>query len=221
MRKDILFKTLKHESTERRPWVVFSGVHVGKLLGYDAKEVYQDEEKLYTSLIEANKLYEPDGLPVIFDLQVEAEILGCDLMWAKDSPPTVKSHPLMFDKKIPCRCNLPTEVDGRLPMILSVMKRLKNEIGNETALYGLITGPFTLASHLRGTTIFMDMFDDEDYVVELIKFATDCAIRMADLYIDAGMDIIAAVDPLVSQISPSHFKTFLKEEYSRLFENIR
>ena len=39
MSKEILFKTLRHEPTERRPWVVLSGVHVGKLLDYNAKEV--------------------------------------------------------------------------------------------------------------------------------------------------------------------------------------
>ena len=35
------------------------------------------------------------------------------------------------------------------------MKRVKKEIGDDVALYGLICGPFTLASHLRGTDIFM------------------------------------------------------------------
>ena len=98
---------------------------LGKLKGYNAEEVYRDGEKLYSSIMEANRLYMPDGLPVIFDLQVEAEVLGCELMWAIDSPPTVKTHPLMFDKKIPCRCKLPKATDGRLPMILDVMKRLK------------------------------------------------------------------------------------------------
>ena len=37
----------------------------------------------------------------------------------------------------------------------------------------------------------MDMFDDEEYVKNLIAFATDCAIVMSDLYIDAGMDVIS------------------------------
>ena len=30
------------------------------------------------------------------------------------------------------------------------------KVGDRTALYGLVTGPFTLASHLRGTDIFLD-----------------------------------------------------------------
>lgn len=56
------------------------GVHVGKLKGYTAEEVLRDENKSVECLLEVNKLYTPDGLPIIFDLQVEAEILGCVLM---------------------------------------------------------------------------------------------------------------------------------------------
>ena len=46
--------------------------------------------------------------------------------------------------------------------MLEVMNRLKAAVGDEIALYGLICGPLTLASHLRGSDIFMDMVLDED-----------------------------------------------------------
>ena len=106
-------------------------------------------------------------------------------------------------------------------MILDVMRRLKKEIGDRTALFGLICGPFTLASHLRGSNIFMDMYDDEEYVKSLLSFCTKVAMVMSEYYIEAGMDVIAAVDPLVSQISPSHFETFLSDPYTRLFKYIK
>ena len=87
--KEILIQTLKHQETEQVAWVPFAGVHAGRLLGYTATEVLQDEEKLFQSLMEVNKLYKPSGQPVIFDLQVEAECLGCDLVWADNAPPSV------------------------------------------------------------------------------------------------------------------------------------
>ena len=74
-------------------------------------------------------------------------------MWAKDAPPSVVSHPLEMEKEIPTK--MIEKSDGRLPMILDVMKRMKKEVGDTTALYGLVCGPFTLASHLRGNMIFM------------------------------------------------------------------
>ena len=221
MGKELIFKTLRHEKTEGIPWVPFAGVHAGKLKGYSAEEVLRDSDKLVASLLEVKKLYSPDGMPVIFDLQIEAEILGCELLWAKNNPPSVKSHPYADAPAIPCTCKIPDEKSGRLPIILDAMRRVKDEIGGEVALYGLICGPFTLASHLRGSNIFMDMMKNPEYVRALVGFCAEVSCKMADLYIDAGMDVIAVVDPLVSQISPRHIEKLLSDAFTAVFDSIR
>ncbi len=233
MGKELIFKALKHEEMIEIPWVPFAGVHAGLLKGYTAEEMLKDADKVVESLKEVNKLYMPDGLPVLFDLQVEAEILGCDLLWAKDNPPSVKSHPLAGNKTvsdcspegtkpgIPCSCMIPGEESGRIPMILDAMKKTKAAIGDDVALYGLICGPFTLASHLRGSEIFMDMMKDSEYVKDLVGFCAEVSCKMAEMYIDAGMDVIAVVDPLVSQISPKHIEKMLSESFTAVFDFIR
>ena len=219
--KEILFQALRHEKTDTIPWVPFAGIHAGKLTGASAGQVLTDENALFDALMAVNRLYQPNGQPVMFDLQIEAEILGCELQWVENSPPSVKTHPLQDTASVPCKCTLPTPEDGRIPMILNVMRRLKDAIGDTTALYGLICGPFTLASHLRGTDLFMDMYDDEDYVHRLLQYCTECCHRMAACYLEAGMDVIAVVDPLVSQISESHFETFLETPFTDIFKMIR
>ena len=219
--KEILFKVLRHEKTDTVPWVPFAGVHAGKLTGASAKEVLTGEDALFDSLMAVNKLYQPYGQPVVFDLQIEAEILGCELVWSENSPPSVKTHPLAQIASVPCRCTLPEMEDGRIPMILNVMRRMKQAVGGTTALYGLVCGPFTLASHLRGNDLFMDMYDDEDYVHDLLDYCTECCRRMAGFYLQAGMDVIAVVDPLVSQISASHFEAFLSKPFTGIFAGIR
>ena len=217
--KELLLAALRHEQTPSIPWVPFAGVHAGKLRGYSALEVLKDGNKLLESLLEVNRVYDPDGQPVIFDLQVEAEILGCDLVWAENGPPSVASHPLASTLELPT--HLPEASDGRLPMILEVMRQMKRAVGDTTALYGLICGPMTLASHLRGTDIFMDSFDRPDYLKQLLAYTQDVALRMATLYAQAGMDVIAVVDPLVSQVSPRHFKNFLLQPYFTIFTTLR
>lgn len=221
MGKDLITRTLKHEKTDQIPWVPFAGVHAGRLKGFTAEEMLTNADNIVESLKEVNKLYMPDGLPVIFDLQVEAEILGCELLWAKDNPPSVKSHPLAEEKTIPCVCKIPTAESGRIPMVLDAMRRTKEEIGDDVALYGLICGPFTLASHLRGTEIFMDMMKDQDYIKDLMSFCGQVAIKMCEMYIDAGMDVIAVVDPLISQVSPKMIEKLLSEAFVGVFDYIR
>ena len=219
--KERILNTLNHKPVDQLPWVPFAGIHAGALKDYTAREVLTEKDKLVESLLEVKRIYQPDGMPIVFDLQIEAEILGCELVWAEDAPPSVKSHPLELSKEIPCKCLIPQKTDGRLPMILDAMKEMHEHIGEDTALYGLICGPFTLASHLRGSTIFMDMFDDEDYVDGLLDYANEVCKKVADYYIEAGMDVIAVVDPLVSQISPDHFKQFMHKPFSELFNHIK
>jgi uroporphyrinogen decarboxylase len=122
--KELLFATLRHESTSVVPWVPFAGVHAGKLKGYSGREILTDPHKLLESLLVVKEVYDPDGLTVMFDLQVEAEILGCDLMWAEAAPPSVATHPLAQRLEVPT--HLPEKHEGRLPLILSVMREMKN-----------------------------------------------------------------------------------------------
>jgi len=215
--KDLLLNILKGQAAPRAGWIPFAGVHAGKLVGYNAIEVLTQEDKLVEALRAVHKLYNPDGQIILFDLQVEAEILGCTLRYVHDCAPSVVTHPLAHEPIVPCDCKIPTKAEGRLPMILRVMEQMKREIGETTALIGLVCGPFTLASHLRGTDLFMDMYDDPDYVKALLGFCGKVAKQMATYYIEAGMDVIAFVDPLVSQISADDFVRFPAEPYQELF----
>jgi len=217
--KERLFKTLRHEPVCKAVWVPFAGVHAGKLKGFSAREVLTDTDKLVESLLEVQRLYDPDGMPVVFDLQIEAEILGCSLLWSEDTPPSVATHPLATLKTLPT--HLPEPNEGRLPLVLEAMRHVKAEIGDETALYGLVTGPFTLASHLRGTDIFYDTADDPAYLQSLIDYCVQVANRMCELYIQAGVDVIAIVDPVTSQISPRVFSRYLERGFTDIFEHIR
>lgn len=218
--KEILFESLEGKKSDRIPWVPFIGCHGGNLLDVDAKTYLKNEDLIVNGIAKAIELYEPDGIPVIFDLQVEAEILGCELQWNKDNPPTVIGHPLNENKRLG-ELSIPKENEGRFPVILNSMKRINENYGEEIALYGLITGPFTLGLHLLGSNIFMEMFDNPDNVIKLMNFTKEVAKKTAEMYIEAGMDIIALVDPMTSQISPHDFTKIVRPAVTEVFEYIR
>ncbi|MBN2780505.1 MAG: uroporphyrinogen decarboxylase, partial [Candidatus Marinimicrobia bacterium] len=217
--KERIRNTLEQRPSDLTPWVPFAGVHAGKLCGYTAKEVLLDADKLYDSLMKVHETYLPDGQPVVFDLQLEAEVLGCELLWADDSPPSVITHPLESGFVIPEK--IPGKDDGRIPLVLDVMRRMKASVGKTTALYGLICGPLTLATHLRGSELFMDTYTDEDRVHALIAYCVRVCKAMTALYIEAGMDVVAVVDPVISQISPDMFVQYLDLPLKEIFSHIK
>ncbi len=219
MSKQLLFDALKGKKTERAPWLPFVGCHGGALIGKKADEYLKSGDLMVQGAKEAIKQYKPDGIPVMFDLQIEAEAMGCQLQWSKDNPPAVVDHVLANGKSI-SDLKIPDENSGRIPEILKAIRTLKKET-DDVALYGLVTGSFTLSLHLKGTDIFMDMFDNPDSVKELVHFSNEIAKKMARMYIEAGCDVIAMVDPMTSQISPEAFREFVTPAATDFFDEIR
>jgi uroporphyrinogen decarboxylase len=189
------------------------------LIDKDAEQYLRSEDLIVQGVSEAVRRYQPDGIPVVFDLQIEAETLGCKLAWAKDNPPAVVSHPLVNGTSLE-DLKIPGPSDGRIGLCLNATRRLREEYP-DIALYGLITGPFTLALHVMGTQIFMAMFDDPGHVKQVMEFCQKVGEAMADYYIDAGCDVIAVVDPMTSQIGPDQFKEFVTPFATPLFQKIR
>ena len=218
--KEILLTALRNELSPRPAWVPFVGVHGGQLIGVKASDFLRSADNIVKGLSEAVTLYQPDGIPMLFDLQLEAEAMGCELAWADETPPAVKTHPL---EKSGSLMNLPP-FDlgaGRLPIAFEVTRRMKELVGERVGIYGLLCGPFTLAMHLMGNDLFMQMYDHPDYVKAVVGYSASIGCKMAQAYIDAGADVIAVVDPMTSQISPEHFASFVAPYVNQVFNVVR
>jgi len=221
--RNLILSALKGEPTERVPWLPFVGCHGGKLIGKTASEYLQSSELIVEGLLKAKDMYQADALPVVFDLQVEAEVLGCALEWADDAPPSVTSHPMsLMEGEGKALEDLPefSLEAGRIPMVLEATSKMHEAVGDDIALYGLITGPFTLTMHLLGNDLFMAMYDEPEKVQAVAKLAAEIGGKMAKAYIDAGADVVAVVDPMVSQISPEHFEEFVTPHVNAVFDAI-
>jgi uroporphyrinogen decarboxylase len=216
---ELVKAAMRLEQVERIPWVPFVGAHAGALMGLTATEYLKSADHIIAGVGKAIEIYEPDGIPVAFDLQIEAEALGCRLNWSDDNPPAVISHPLLEGIEIE-DLRVPSPYEGRIPVVMEAACELRKKYP-DMALYGLITGPFTLALHLMGTDIFMRMLEDPDHIHKLMRFATDVALFMSKEYMDAGCDVIAMVDPMTSQIDPYSFETFVTPCATEIFNFIR
>jgi MtaA/CmuA family methyltransferase len=217
--KELVIHALKGGQCSTIPWVPFVGVHGGYIIGKNANEYLNSSELMVNGISKAIELYEPDGIPVCFDLQIEAEALGCKLGWADENPPAVLSHPLSGNLNLGGLQPL-SKNQGRIPLVLEATRQLRKKYP-DIALYGLVTGPFTLGLHLLGTEIFMKMFEDTLFINKLLEFTAEVTQTMSRLYIEAGCDIIAVVDPMTSQIGPDQFKEFIHQPVKSVFDDIR
>jgi MtaA/CmuA family methyltransferase len=209
--KEILFEALNFKEPNRVPWIPYVGVHGAYLIGKEADEYLQSVDLICQGFTKAREEYNPDALPIIFDLQLEAEAIGCKLMWAKDNPPAVTGHIL---DEVPLKdLKIPTEKDGRIPVVLEATEKIMAKFKDDIGVMGLVCGPFTLGLHLMGSKLITQMIRNPQEVLEVMEFCAEVCKEMTRLYLEKGVEIIAIVDPMTSQISPKFFDKFAAPYY--------
>lgn len=210
MAKQMLLDAYQGKKTDKAPWVPYAGVHCAFIINEPADKMLQDPELLAKGIVATAKRYKADGIPLLFDLSVEANAVGCGLKWWGDNVPSVTDHPCSAMTPAEAGLQLPTKDSGRWPVIFAAAKIAKPQLEDlDCAMMGLFCGPLTLASHLAGVRIFTDVYKHPDFAAEVCKFAGEVGARSAELYAEMGCDIIANVDPVASQIRPETFATYV------------
>jgi len=211
MAKQKLIDAYRGKRTENAPWVPYAGVHCAFLINEPADKMLQDPALLAKGVVNAAKRYHADGIPLVFDLSVEANSVGCDLKWWPDNVPSVKNHPCSAQTPAAVGLKLPTKDSGRWPILFQAAKIAKPQLDEmDCVLMGLFCGPLTLASHLAGVRIFTDVYKHKDFAHEVLKYAGEVGALAAGFYADMGCEIIAVVDPVASQIKAETFREFVK-----------
>ncbi|MEW5908532.1 MAG: uroporphyrinogen decarboxylase family protein [Thermodesulfobacteriota bacterium] len=210
MAKQKLIDAYRGKRTENAPWVPYAGVHCAFLINEPADKMLKDPKLLAKGVVNAAKRYHADGIPLVFDLSVEANSVGCDLKWWGDNVPSVTNHPCSNKTPEQAGLKLPNKNSGRWPILFEAAKIAKPQLDEmDCCLMGLFCGPLTLASHLAGVRIFTDVYKNPKFAHEVLKFAGEVGAVAAGFYADMGCDIIAIVDPVASQIKSATFKEFV------------
>ncbi len=210
MAKDMLIAATLGKPTPMAPWVPYAGVNCAFLIGEQADRYFKDAGLMAKGVVTAAERYQADGIPLAFDLSIEAESIGCELTYWEDNVPSVVSHPC--DKQLPDEAglDLPEKGAGRWPVLFEAARLIKPELDQrDCAMIGLVCGPLTLASHLAGVRIFTALIKKKAFAHPMVAFAGQVAARSARFYAEMGCDIIAIVDPVASQIRPETFREYV------------
>ena len=210
MAKQMLIDAIRGKKTPVAPWAPYAGVHSAFLIGEPADKYLQDPKLIAKGIVNAAEKYHADGIPLTFDLSIEATSMGCGIKWWKDNVPSVVSHPLADKTVAEAGLKIPGPNDGRWPVLIEAAKIAKPQLDKmDCAMLGLLCGPLTLGAHLAGVRMFTDVIKNKDRANEILKFCGEVGAEAARIYRDMGCDIIAIVDPVSSQIRDKTFREFV------------
>ncbi|MFI3290681.1 MAG: uroporphyrinogen decarboxylase family protein [Opitutales bacterium] len=216
-RRENLINVLKGGEGEKVPFVPFVGVHAAKVLEVGLKDFLSSSDLIAKGVVKSAKLYNADGIPLCFDLQIEAELLGCGVKYLDKMPPAVIKHPLA--KGSLSDLNVYEPNSGRLKCVLDAIESIRAELGDNTALYALVSGVLTLAYQLRGRALLEDIANRADSLIPLLAYCRDIQLKTIKAYAERGVDVVAVVEPLCSNLDIDFFKELLPFE-NDLFDYI-
>ncbi len=216
-KKEELIKCLHGEGTKRVPWLPFVGIHAAKVMGKSLGEFLYDSELISEGVVRSARLYNASGIPICFDLQLEAEILGAKTKILEKMPPAIIKHPFASNMEFPKY----EPNSGRLKIVLDAIPKAKKELGEDCALYGLVTGILTLAYQLRGRQLLDDIKDKKDEAKALLNYCKEVQLKTISAYVDRSIDVVAVVEPMCSVVNVDFCVEELFPLENELFDNIR
>ncbi len=191
-------------------------------------DYYTDADVMARAQLRLHELVQQDVISVGADNFYIAEGFGCQTTREENElpallKPAVETLAEVFDIQ-----PLDPHCDGRMPLMLDAIAKVRAAVGDQVAVRSPGTGPFALASYLIGTQQWLlevGMIEagmaeaNEQAVQHALDVATESLIRFGKACWDAGADIIHCGDSLAScdMISPRTYQRFALPCQQRVF----
>src|SRR5215213_7556434 len=191
-------------------------------------EVHTDAGKMARASASTFKL---SGLPSAvapLDMLVEAEAIGSSIDFRESGD---FSFPRTLKPLFPSAKFITDEIGnsfeilnrGRIKLVCETLKLLKEDIGRDAVIGGMIPGPFTLLLFLiEPGGLFAEMKRDPDAVQDALAHLASFLSRVAQVYRNAGADFITVHDMGGSPgfIGPAKYEQFAFPAEKSLMEKL-
>jgi uroporphyrinogen decarboxylase len=143
------------------------------------------------------------GIDVVTDIMgihAESEAMGATVRFGENYPPTIADAVIKdYEADLP-KLRLPNPYrDGRLPLLLACVVRLKELCGGQIPVMGYVQCPFRHAAMLRSAENLMrDTFKNKENARRLLEITTNSQIVWGTALAQAGADIVFVSDPTSS-----------------------
>ncbi len=191
--------TIGHREPDRVPLFLLVTMHGAKELGMSIREYFSKAENVVEGQLRMREKYGNDLLYTFFYAAVEVEAFGGDVIYYDDGPPN-SGRPFIRKPEDILRLTPPSVADApSLTKVLDAERILKNEVGNEVPIMGVVMSPFSLPVMQMGFDRYLDLMHEQPELFErLMRVNEDFCVAWANAQLRAGATAITYYDPVSS-----------------------
>ncbi|MFN3699240.1 MAG: uroporphyrinogen decarboxylase family protein [Dictyoglomus sp.] len=191
-----------------------------KLTKTTLKDNLTNSDIQFKTLAKILERFQPDGIFPFMDLTIEAEVLGLKIEFPENENPSVREHPVK-DREILKEVKKRWKgITGRMKVFVEVAEKMSNNF--DVIKGGYVIGPFTLAGELVGVNdLGIYVIEEEDFVREVLDFTVDVVKEYAKALFEAGVDVIAILEPTAVILSPQLFRKFSLAYFTYLVDELK
>ena len=201
-------------------------VHAGLAAhaGVSLREFFADAGTMSRVMVEGYQRFGFDGVQLSQGVTAEVEALGAKVDQSPDAAPVLREYLLADPACLDKLRNRNAVTGGRLPLFFEAVESLCQRIGGEAFILATLRGPLVLGSQLRGVEdILIDMIERPAVVDEILSFATEIALQVADPTLTAGAHGLLLGEATCSPnfISPEFYRRFVQSHHQRLVADLK
>lgn len=141
----------KGEPMDRLPIVPDMGVTMSEFIGATTNEYYTSVDTMVETEVKLFKRLRHDSVGISTTLRGMAEAMGSEMYYPHDNISQLKRPIVRSVEDIDGLKIIDPKKDGKLPLLLEALCRIREEIGGEADIGASMTGPFSVCASVIGT----------------------------------------------------------------------
>ncbi|MFW5914546.1 MAG: uroporphyrinogen decarboxylase family protein, partial [Thermoplasmatota archaeon] len=191
--------TLDHEEPDRVPCFLALTMHGASELGMSLREYFSSGENVARGQMALHRRYGGDFLLPFFYGALELEAWGGETVFWEDGPPNSGRPPVPSLEEIDSLEPPEVASSDRLGEMLRATRILKEEVGEEVPIVGVVVSPFSLPVMQLGFDLYLElMLLHPDRFWSLMRANQEFCVEWGNRQLEEGATAICYFDPVSS-----------------------
>lgn len=191
--------TLGHQEPDRVPLFLLVTMHGAKELGVSIKDYFSKAKNVVEGQLRLRAKYRHDCIYNFYYAPLEVEAWGGEVIYCDEGPPNSGEPFIRHFQDIK---NLePPQVEKTpcLQRVLKSARMLKEKMGDDIPIIGVVMSPFSLPVMQMGFDKYIElMYEWPDLFDHLMKINEEFCVQWANVQLKAGSTAICYFDPVSS-----------------------